>query len=206
MQVASARESRHGVALTSLQTRRPFLWVIALLVLLSIVLATYVPLAFYFVVAASALIPWATQGDVGRTVKLTIPLLLVLGIEIQLVPGFRHQAFSILTLVIIDVAGCIWVVKAGLRIRHLAEVMERHRITLDLRDALGHAMSQIRAKSGRVGYLLADSHQLEAAQSDVSDIEQLSRQTLAQIRTKIRGYRADLSGLAASNFFLPQIP
>jgi hypothetical protein len=142
---------------------------------------------------------------VGRALKLTIPLLLVLGIEIQLVPGFQHQAFSILALVIIDVAGWLWVVKAGLRIRHVAEVMERERITLELRDALGRAMSQIRARSQRVGYLLADSRQLETARSDVSDIEQLSRQTLAQIRTKIRGYRADLSEPAAPNH-LPQVP
>ena len=72
-------------------------------------------------------------------------------------------------------------------IEHLAKVAERERIARDLHDVLGHTLSVIILKSELAGKLMDKDP--ERAKSEIRDVEQTSRQALAEVRQTIRGYR-----------------
>jgi two-component system sensor histidine kinase DesK len=71
-------------------------------------------------------------------------------------------------------------------IEHLAKVAERERIARDLHDVLGHTLSLIIVKSTLAGKLM-DKHP-EKAKDEVADIEKVSREAMAEIRSTLRGY------------------
>jgi two-component system sensor histidine kinase DesK len=71
-------------------------------------------------------------------------------------------------------------------IEHLAKVAERERIARDLHDVLGHTLSLIIVKSTLAGKLLEDYPQ--RARSEIADIEKVSREAMAEIRSTLRGY------------------
>lgn len=80
-------------------------------------------------------------------------------------------------------------------IEHLAKVAERERIARDLHDVLGHTLSLIIVKSTLAGKLLdksgtqgAAAFDPERARSEVADIEKVSREAMAEIRSTLRGY------------------
>jgi two-component system, NarL family, sensor histidine kinase DesK len=74
-------------------------------------------------------------------------------------------------------------------IAHLAKVAERERIARDLHDVLGHTLSVIILKSELAGKLI--DRDPERAKAEIADVEQTSRTALAEVRSTIRGYRAD---------------
>ena len=78
--------------------------------------------------------------------------------------------------------------KANEEIEHLAKVAERERIARDLHDVLGHTLSVIILKSELAGKLI--DHDPERAKAEIADVEQTSREALADVRSTIRGYRA----------------
>lgn len=71
-------------------------------------------------------------------------------------------------------------------IEHLAKVAERERIARDLHDVLGHTLSLIIVKSTLAGKLI-EKHP-EKAKDEISDIEKVSRDAMAEIRNTLRGY------------------
>lgn len=71
-------------------------------------------------------------------------------------------------------------------IEHLAKVAERERIARDLHDVLGHTLSLIIVKSTLAGKLL--ERYPEKAKSEIADIEKVSREAIAEIRSTLRGY------------------
>lgn len=80
-------------------------------------------------------------------------------------------------------------------IEHLAKVAERERIARDLHDVLGHTLSLIIVKSTLAGKLLdkngshvAVTFDPHRAKNEIADIEQVSRQAMAEIRSTLRGY------------------
>jgi two-component system, NarL family, sensor histidine kinase DesK len=78
-------------------------------------------------------------------------------------------------------------------IEHLAKVAERERIARDLHDVLGHTLSLIIVKSTLAGKLLEkaggqDAFDPQRAKSEVADIEKVSREAMAEIRSTLRGY------------------
>ena len=77
-------------------------------------------------------------------------------------------------------------------IKRLAAIAERERISRDLHDLLGHTLSTITLKSALAGRLA--SADPERAGKEMRDVENISRDTLEQVREAVRGYRA--SGLA----------
>lgn len=83
--------------------------------------------------------------------------------------------------------------KANEEIEHLAKVAERERIARDLHDVLGHTLSVITLKSELAGKLI--EHDPQRAAKEISEVEQISRQALSEVRDAIRGYRSQ--GLAA---------
>ena len=72
-------------------------------------------------------------------------------------------------------------------VEHLAKVAERERIARDLHDVLGHTLSVIILKSELAGKLI--DRDPERAKAEIADVEQTSRQALAEVRSTIRGYR-----------------
>ena len=83
--------------------------------------------------------------------------------------------------------------KANEEIEHLAKVAERERIARDLHDVLGHTLSVITLKSELAGKLI--ERDPGRAEKEIREVEQISRQALADVRDTIRGYRTQ--GLAA---------
>jgi two-component system sensor histidine kinase DesK len=83
--------------------------------------------------------------------------------------------------------------KANEEIEHLAKMAERERIARDLHDVLGHTLSVITLKSELAGKLMDRDPQ--RAGMEIREVEQISRQALADVRDAIRGYRA--KGLSA---------
>ena len=77
-------------------------------------------------------------------------------------------------------------------VQRLAQVAERERIARDLHDLLGHSLSLIALKSELAGKLIERSP--GAAKQQISEIEQVTRQALKQVREAVTGYRSD--GLA----------
>ena len=77
--------------------------------------------------------------------------------------------------------------KAHEEIEHLAKVAERERIARDLHDVLGHTLSVIILKSELARKLI--DHDPERAKAEIGDVEQTSREALADVRNTIRGYR-----------------
>jgi two-component system sensor histidine kinase DesK len=78
-------------------------------------------------------------------------------------------------------------------IEQLAKVAERERIARDLHDVLGHTLSVIVLKSELAGRLFERDPQ--RARQEISEVEQVSRKALSEVREAIRGYRSE--GLAA---------
>jgi two-component system sensor histidine kinase DesK len=75
---------------------------------------------------------------------------------------------------------------AQTEIEHLAKVAERERIARDLHDVLGHTLTLISVKSTLAAKLL--DKDLEKARGEIADIERVSRQAIADIRSTVRGY------------------
>jgi two-component system sensor histidine kinase DesK len=73
-------------------------------------------------------------------------------------------------------------------IEHLAKVAERERIARDLHDLLGHTLSLIILKSELASKLSARDP--ERASAEIRDVERISRDALAQVRSAVRGYRS----------------
>lgn len=78
-------------------------------------------------------------------------------------------------------------------IEQLAKVAERERIARDLHDVLGHTLSVVVLKSELAGRLIAGDPQ--RARAEMTDVEQIARKALSEVREAIRGYRSE--GLAA---------
>lgn len=72
-------------------------------------------------------------------------------------------------------------------VKHLAVNEERLRLARDLHDLAGHSMATITLKAELARRLIALDP--AAAQKQVADIEQVSRQALADIREAVSGYR-----------------
>jgi two-component system sensor histidine kinase DesK len=72
-------------------------------------------------------------------------------------------------------------------VKYLAVNEERLRLSRDLHDLAGHSMATITLKAELARRLLPSD--IAAAEKQVADIEQVSRQALADIREAVSGYR-----------------
>jgi len=73
-------------------------------------------------------------------------------------------------------------------IEHLAKVAERERIARDLHDLLGHTLSLVILKSELASKLA--ERDPERARDEIRDVERISREALAEVRSAVRGYRS----------------
>ncbi|MBO2464803.1 sensor histidine kinase [Actinomadura violacea] len=78
-------------------------------------------------------------------------------------------------------------VEARAEVARLASEAERARIARDLHDLLGHSLTVITVKSG-LARRLAESGSPRSA-VEISEVEELSRQALTDVRAAVSGYR-----------------
>ncbi|HLJ87498.1 MAG TPA: sensor histidine kinase [Candidatus Angelobacter sp.] len=71
-------------------------------------------------------------------------------------------------------------------VEHMAKIAERERIARDLHDVLGHTLSVIILKS-ELASKLAEKDPARALK-EIKDVESISRDALAQVRSTVRGY------------------
>jgi two-component system, NarL family, sensor histidine kinase DesK len=74
-------------------------------------------------------------------------------------------------------------------VQHLAQLAERERIGRDLHDMLGHTLSVITLKAELASKLIDKNADLDRVKQEIKQVESLSRDTLAQVRDAIKGYR-----------------
>ena len=72
-------------------------------------------------------------------------------------------------------------------VRHLARTSERERIARDLHDLIGHTFSVITLKAELVNKLI--DKDINRAKTEISALENISRDALSQIREVVTGYR-----------------
>jgi two-component system, NarL family, sensor histidine kinase DesK len=189
-----------AIAVIRWQRRRSFTRVVLLLALLGVAFAHWTPSAMIFIVAAASLVPWAANGDIGRTVGLNVVLIAV-AFFIGEWNAFLHPdaAVALRELWWINVpiftaicaVGCLLAVRASLRHLGLAKVAERERIARDLHDVLGHTLSVITLKSELAGRLLTDPSNLERAGTELAEVSRIARQALADVTHTILGQRLE---------------
>lgn len=148
-----------------------------------------------FIIFCSSFIPWIA-GTTRRALAILGLLILVLAID----AAFFHAPvgfWATSMVVALGVAGSnihfaeknradAKLRMAHEEIEHLAKVAERERIARDLHDVLGHTLSLIIVKSTLAGKLI-DRHP-EKAKDEIADIENASRDAMAEIRSTLRGY------------------
>jgi two-component system, NarL family, sensor histidine kinase DesK len=134
-----------------------------------------------------------------RRLALLVALLLgVYGLEL-LVIGFRPVVYGITCIVGIAAATSNAMLVANRRknamlrlsreeVHRLGRVAERERIGRDLHDLLGHTLSLIAIKS-ELAVKLMDRDRVAAAR-EVSDVTNIAREALKQVRMAVSGIRA----------------
>jgi two-component system sensor histidine kinase DesK len=168
--------------------------VVFLLALLGVAFAHRTPSAMMFFTFAAAVVPWATQGDISRTVAwvalLVVTELLIGAWNSLLHPDLAtrlHEIWWITApiLTAVSAAGYLWAVRMSLRHLGLAKRAECERIARDLHDVLGHTLSLITLKSELAGRLLPE--QVARARAEIAAVTSISRQALADVRRTILG-------------------
>jgi two-component system sensor histidine kinase DesK len=133
----------------------------------------------------------------GRLVPVAV--LLIIGateLATRVVPGWTPDdslAFSVF-LAALAVWGITQVItrnrqlaEANEEITELAIAQERSRFSRDLHDLLGHSLTVVAVKAELAGRLVDTDP--ERAKREISDVEQLARTALADVRAAVRGVR-----------------
>lgn len=170
---------------------------VAGIVLLGVAFAPSNPGASTFFIYAASFIPFVVESP-RSALRLLVALLALIALEawwLRLESTFWLIAFIVATPV--GLANIYFAQRnranAKLRlaheeIEHLAKVAERERIARDLHDVLGHTLAVIILKSELAGKLI--DLDPARAKAEIRDVEQTSRDALAEVRGTIRGYRA----------------
>lgn len=75
------------------------------------------------------------------------------------------------------------------QVRRLAVNQERERVARDMHDVLGHSLSTITVKLGLTRRILESSGDVAAAVGQVTELENMARTALSDVRATISGYR-----------------
>jgi two-component system, NarL family, sensor histidine kinase DesK len=175
---------------------RQLLWIIALITLLGMVLAPFNPGAAVFFVYAAAFAPKVSGARTAvKAIAAVVFVIIVESVVLHLTPSF--WTFALIFTVIIGAVNTHFAERnrdnqklllAQQEVERMAKIAERERIGRDLHDVLGHTLSLIVLKS-ELASKLADKDPDRAA-IEIRDVERISRETLAQVRTTVRGYQS----------------
>lgn len=179
--------------------RKPWKFLmLAAIVALGLGFAPFNPGASVFFIYAASALPFLFEKP-AQAVSLLGTLL---GLALLEAWAFHIPSTFLFTVCIIAIPVCvanIFVAQrdratAKLRVANeeielLAKVAERERIARDLHDVLGHTLSVIILKSELAQKLIEIDP--ARAKSEIRDVEQTSREALAEVRNTIRGYRVN---------------
>ena len=128
----------------------------------------------------------------------------LLAVATALVPRLVHSwggtipwniALSVL-LVAIAMSGFFKIIQSNIalaaaraEVARLAAENERSRIARDLHDLLGHSLTTITVKAGLARRRLAEHGDVQRAFTEISEVEQLSRRTLGDVRAAVSAHR-----------------
>lgn len=176
--------------------RVPFWILLAIMTALFVVELWFAGIdGFYLcaVVASLAVLPlrgWAAPVVVvAATAGLVVPIL---------IPSW-HSGLGWTQAVMIVFTALIWyafaeiarsndtLLEARAEVARLASEAERNRIARDLHDLVGHSLTAITVKSNLARQLAANED--SPALKEITEVEQLSRQALADVRAAVSGYR-----------------
>lgn len=127
----------------------------------------------------------------------------------RLIPAWGgHVAYANgLTIVLVSLAmyGFFSIIRSNIElaaaraeVAGLAAENERSRIARDLHDLLGHSLTTITVKAGLARRLAERGEQARAA-TEITQVEELARRTLGEVRAAVSGYRdVTLAGELAS--------
>ncbi|GAA2973861.1 MULTISPECIES: sensor histidine kinase [Streptomyces] len=176
--------------------RRQALRSIAVLAVLAVVLSltlgiSWLVLFVYVAVSAGATLPLRTAG---RLIPAATAVMVLIGLSAghareivtalvfpALLGGFAMSGVQQMIRTTIELR------EARATVAQLAANEERLRLARDLHDLLGHSLSLITLKSELAGRMLPGRPDRAAEQ--VADIERVSRQALADVRSAVTGYR-----------------
>jgi two-component system sensor histidine kinase DesK len=175
---------------------KKLLWIIAAITLLGMVSAPTNPGASVYFIYAAAFV--AMTGEVGFAARILGLVLASIAMEtlvFHLPPYFWIPA-SVFSLLVGSInihyrqraQDTKKLLMAQEEVEHLAKIAERERIARDLHDVLGHTLSVIVLKS-ELASKLAERDPARAAQ-EIKDVERISRDALAQVRSTVRGYHS----------------
>jgi two-component system sensor histidine kinase DesK len=175
---------------------RALLAVIAALTLLGVVFVPFNPGAPALFIYAAAFAGGMSQPRRGMWVVGGVLAVLLLEVSLLHIEPWRWWWGALFTLVVGGVnVHYAQVARQNARLRlaqeeveHLAKVAERERIARDLHDLLGHTLSLIILKS-ELASKLSDRDPARA-RDEIRDVERISREALAEVRSAVSGYRS----------------
>jgi two-component system sensor histidine kinase DesK len=172
-------------------------WLLAVMTVLAVLVA---PLAHENVLILAAVI---VPSAAARVDDRTASVLVVLGaaacvVAPMVVPGWNTDASWYYAVAVVFTALLVHAFsrtatanqqlrEARAEVARLASEAERDRIARDLHDLLGHSLTAITVKSTLARKLAVGAP--PAALAEMESVEQLSRQTLADVRAAVSGYR-----------------
>lgn len=109
--------------------------------------------------------------------------------------GFDIGSVIVMVIIVLAMTGMFSLIRANSELRMareelatLAVTAERERMARDLHDVLGHSLTTITVKAGLARRLL-ESGDAERAAQEVTDMERLGRQALAEVRSTVSANR-----------------
>ena len=171
-------------------------WALAGIVVLACALVPFNPGIFGFFIYAAALAGF--RFNVRNAYAIVGGLLVLVAVEgWRLHTGYWMWVYILPIVAIVGVSNIHLAAKrradrklrlAHEEIEHLAKVAERERIARDLHDVLGHTLSVVVLKAELAAKLV--ERDAVRAQREMSEVERIAREALADVRHAIRGYRA----------------
>jgi two-component system, NarL family, sensor histidine kinase DesK len=173
--------------------QRKALAVIAGVTLLGFLFAPFNAGAALFIIYATSFIPYLVRGRGKPAAALIGAIVAIVLLETWVF--HLHWVFWVYSVgysFVLGIGGT-WAAKQSFAVERLAKVAERERIARDLHDVLGHALSVIILKSELAGRLI--DRDPGRAKGEIADVEKISRQALAEVRSTISGYRSEGLGV-----------
>ncbi|GAC1356394.1 MAG: sensor histidine kinase [Acidobacteriaceae bacterium] len=199
------------VASVRVQRRRYHLPLLASMALLGLSAFPWNAGASCFVTFAIAFLPFVLESTAAVVASIAVASLSIVLEGLLLHLSWPNFAFAVFMLIVVGTSNIFIaqkkratarLIRAQDEIERLAALAERERIARDMHDVLGHSLSVIVLKAELARRLLqqiaaevAPTAKLEAATSEIADIEDTARTALAEVRKAIIGYRSE--GLAA---------
>jgi two-component system sensor histidine kinase DesK len=183
-----------GVVIASMRSAwRMYRWLVALMTVLAVLL---VPLAHEMVLILVAVIVPSVAVRVGvRTAAALVVLGAAACVVLPMVIGWNTDGSWYFAVAVVFTTLLVHAFnrtatanqqlrEARAEVARLASEAERNRIARDLHDLLGHSLTAITVKSA-----LARRLDPAAARAEMESVEQLARQTLADMRAAVSGYQ-----------------